>query len=173
MEKANSQLIEKNSRLSEVKDKVLILKKFKQQKYKDLKSSVNKDLLKEFEATTKNQLEEINQLRTIVKTYEEHNLKIVDLEKKIRLQKVKHEKELKEIENYYKEKITSLSNKINNKYNKNFNNPINNSNTNKSQTYSLSPIRDKYSSTIEEKDKKKTPNGQIIKNRVLPLFIFK
>ena len=46
----------------------------------------------------------------MVKTYEEHNLKIPELEKKLRSHKAKYEKEIKEIELFYKEKM-KLGNK--------------------------------------------------------------
>jgi hypothetical protein len=44
-----------------------------------------------------------------VKSYEEHNLKIPELEKKLRSQKSKFETELKNIDSFYKEKIKSLT----------------------------------------------------------------
>ena len=51
-------------------------------------------------------------MKKIIKTYEEHNLKIPELEKKIKLNKSKHEKELKDIEDYYKEKIKKQEEKL-------------------------------------------------------------
>jgi hypothetical protein len=52
-------------------------------------------------------------LQQITKTYEEHNLKIPELEKKLRSQKAKHEKEIKNIESFYKEKLKAYSQKLN------------------------------------------------------------
>jgi len=48
-----------------------------------------------------------------VKTYEEHNLKIPELEKKIRSQKTSYKKELKNMEVLHQEKMKSLDKKIN------------------------------------------------------------
>lgn len=55
---------------------------------------------------------EISHLQQLVKTYEEHNLKIPELEKKLRSQKTKFEKEIKNIEAFYKEKIKSFNKKL-------------------------------------------------------------
>ena len=51
---------------------------------------------------------EIEQLKTLVQTYEKHNLRIPLLEKKLKMQKI----ELNELDSYYKEKIRSYSKKI-------------------------------------------------------------
>jgi len=56
---------------------------------------------------------ELSQLKHLVKTYEEHNLKIPELEKKLRSQKTKYEKEIKTIESFYKDKIKAYSQKLN------------------------------------------------------------
>jgi len=56
---------------------------------------------------------ELSQLKHLVKTYEEHNLKIPELEKKLRSQKTKYEKEIKTIESFYKDKIKAYSHKLN------------------------------------------------------------
>jgi hypothetical protein len=48
-----------------------------------------------------------------MKTYEDHNLKIPELEKKLRCQKTKYEKEIKEIETFYKEKLKLYNKKFN------------------------------------------------------------
>jgi DUF438 domain-containing protein len=56
---------------------------------------------------------ELTQLQHLVKTYEEHNLKIPELEKKLRSQKAKYEKEIKTIETFYKEKLKAYSHKLN------------------------------------------------------------
>lgn len=55
----------------------------------------------------------VNNLKQILKSYEEQSLKMSDLEKKLRSQNVKHEKELKLIEDKYAEKIKILNRKIN------------------------------------------------------------
>lgn len=68
--------------------------------------------MENYEGEIKNYIKEISQLNQVIKTYEEHNKKIADVEKKIRILKVKHEKEIKEIEAYYKEKINYLTKKL-------------------------------------------------------------
>ncbi len=57
---------------------------------------------------------EISQLQKVVKTYEEHNLKIPELEKLVRTQKTTFEKEKQKIENFYKDKIKSYQKRIEN-----------------------------------------------------------
>ena len=48
-------------------------------------------------------------LKQLVQTYEEHNLKIPQLEKKLRTQKTKYEKEMKEMENDFQSQIAALN----------------------------------------------------------------
>jgi len=55
---------------------------------------------------------EIAQLQKVVKTYEDHNLKIPELEKVVRTQKTNFEKEKQSIENFYKEKIKSYQKRL-------------------------------------------------------------
>ncbi len=68
--------------------------------------------MENYEEEIKNYIREISELNQVIKTYEDHNKKISEVEKKIRILKVKHEKEIKEIEAYYKDKITYLSKKL-------------------------------------------------------------
>lgn len=91
--------------------------------------------MENYEGEITNYKKEIENLNKIIKTYEDHNLKIVDLEKKIRLIKVKHEKEIKEIEILYKEKINFMNKKIH-------------LNQGKSRT----PSKTRNNNTIEDKD---------------------
>ncbi len=79
---------------------------------KQLRPSSSKSKSENFDAEINNYKNEISHLNQLVKKYEEHNLKIPDLEKKIKMQKLKHEKELKDIEVYYKEKIKKYEEKI-------------------------------------------------------------
>ena len=51
-------------------------------------------------------------LKFLVKSYEERNLTITELEKKIRSQQTKFESEIKDIKSVYKEKIMHLKRKI-------------------------------------------------------------
>jgi predicted RNase H-like nuclease (RuvC/YqgF family) len=55
---------------------------------------------------------EILQNNQILKSYEENNLKMTELEKKLRMQNSKHEKDLKAIEEKYMDKIKSLQKKV-------------------------------------------------------------
>jgi predicted nucleic acid-binding Zn-ribbon protein len=55
---------------------------------------------------------EIQNLKHILKSYEDQALKLSDLEKKLRNQNTKHEKEMKTLEDKYKEKIKAFSNKL-------------------------------------------------------------
>jgi hypothetical protein len=50
---------------------------------------------------------ENNNLKLLIKSYEDRNNIIIDLEKKLRLQQARYEKDVKELENAYKEKIKS------------------------------------------------------------------
>ena len=54
----------------------------------------------------------VQNLNQILKSYEEQSLKMSDLEKKLRSQNIKHEKELRLIEDKYAEKIKILDRKI-------------------------------------------------------------
>jgi len=92
--------------------------------------------LENYEEDIKNYMKEIHQLNQVIKTYEDHNKKISDIEKKMRLLKAKHEKEIKDIEAYYKDKIVYLTKKL----------------TQKKISPSLTHSRDKSCKTIEEKD---------------------
>lgn len=56
--------------------------------------------------------DEIDRLLKLVNVYEEHNLKIPELEKKLKLLQAKYEKDMKELESIYKQKIKSLSRKL-------------------------------------------------------------
>lgn len=53
-------------------------------------------------------------MQKMIKTYEEHNLKIPELEKKLRNQKAKYDKDIKELESFYKEKLKLKEKKISN-----------------------------------------------------------
>jgi hypothetical protein len=55
---------------------------------------------------------EILNLKQIIKSYEDQALKLSDLEKKLRNQNTRHEKEMKEIEDKYKDKIKVFSKKL-------------------------------------------------------------
>jgi chromosome segregation ATPase len=55
---------------------------------------------------------QIADLSELVRTYEEHNLKIPQLEKKLRSQKAKYEGEIKTLDDSYKEKIAHLNKKF-------------------------------------------------------------
>ncbi len=55
---------------------------------------------------------EVSNYKHILKSYEDQNLKISDLEKKLRIINIKNEKDNKSIENIYDEKIRSLNQKI-------------------------------------------------------------
>lgn len=50
---------------------------------------------------------ENNNLKLLIKSYEERNNIIIDLEKKLRLQQARYEKEVKDLESAHKEKIKS------------------------------------------------------------------
>jgi len=50
---------------------------------------------------------ENNNLKLLIKSYEDRNNIIIDLEKKLRLQQARYEKDVKDLENAYKEKIKS------------------------------------------------------------------
>ena len=69
---------------------------------------------------------ENNNLKLLIKSYEDRNNIIIDLEKKLRLQQARYEKDVKELENAYKEKIKSYLrinlNKNNSNSKKNLNN---------------------------------------------------
>ncbi len=123
---------------------------------KKLKTASNKTTLENCEEEIKNYKEEINQLNQVVKTYEEHNKKICDVEKKIRIIKAKHEKEIKDIEAYYKDKIVYLTKKEKQKK------PYN-------LSYSLS--REKSSNTIENKELNKKQVRKILTFRFAILII--
>lgn len=77
-------------------------------------SSNNKTFPDSIENDFNNYKQEINHLNQLVKKYEEHNLKIPELEKKLKTQKLRHEKEIKDIESLYKEKIKKLEEKLKN-----------------------------------------------------------
>jgi len=55
----------------------------------------------------------INNLKQVLSSYEEKNLKSSDMEKKLRTTNIKHENEIKLLEENYSEKIRTLSKKIN------------------------------------------------------------
>ncbi len=55
---------------------------------------------------------EIQNLKHILKSYEDQAVKLSDLEKKLRNQNTRHEKEMKEIEEKYKDKIKIFSKKL-------------------------------------------------------------
>lgn len=55
---------------------------------------------------------EIANYKQILKSYEDQNLKISELEKKLRNQNIKNEKEIKSLESSYEDKIKSLNKKI-------------------------------------------------------------
>ena len=54
----------------------------------------------------------VENLKQILKSYEEQSMKMSDLEKKFRSQNIKHEKELKLIENKYADKVKILDKNI-------------------------------------------------------------
>jgi hypothetical protein len=84
--------------------------------YKNKNVSLNEKLneYKKLQNVKENQdlIGEIENLKYLVKSYEERNLNITDLEKKLRLQQSKHEKEIKEIEGKYKERLREMTKKI-------------------------------------------------------------
>lgn len=55
---------------------------------------------------------EVNNLKHILKSYEEQSVKISELEKKLRNQNTKHEKEMKRLEEKYKEKVKLFNKKL-------------------------------------------------------------
>jgi hypothetical protein len=55
---------------------------------------------------------EIESLRKVIKSYEQRNLKTSELEKIIRVQQSKHEKQIEDIETNFKEKIKYLNRKL-------------------------------------------------------------
>jgi hypothetical protein len=55
---------------------------------------------------------EIEHLSKLVKTYEEHNLKIPVLEKRLKTMKINFESEMRKMEEQYKEKISTLNLKV-------------------------------------------------------------
>lgn len=108
--------------------------KSKSPQLNNIKPSPNKVNLHNFENEINNYKNEINahkieidknkieilQLNKLIKTYEEHNLKIPELEKKNKTIKLKHQKEIKDIEEYYKERISKCEEKLNKNLNNNF-----------------------------------------------------
>ncbi len=80
---------------------IFLFKKSKKSEIKDKKEIEN--------ASLKN---EIQNLKQILKSYEDQALKMSELEKKYRNQTTKHEKDLKAVEEKYVEKIRSMSKKI-------------------------------------------------------------
>jgi hypothetical protein len=75
-----------------------------QQNYNDI-DNYNIVSNQEKEKEIKNNKIEIENLKKLVMSYEENNLKIIELENKINSNKLKYERELYEIEAYYKDKI--------------------------------------------------------------------
>jgi hypothetical protein len=59
-----------------------------------------------------NYKKQIDDLTAVVRTYEEHNLKIPILEKKLRAQKSKYESEIKALEESYKQKLDYMDKKL-------------------------------------------------------------
>jgi hypothetical protein len=57
---------------------------------------------------------EIKNLKQILKSYEDQNLKLTEMEKKLRSANAKHEKDMKSIEEKYKEKIKQFTQKLQN-----------------------------------------------------------
>jgi hypothetical protein len=55
---------------------------------------------------------EIAQLQKVVRTYEEHNLKIPELEKVVRAQKTTFEKEKLKLKNHYEEQIKTYQKRL-------------------------------------------------------------
>lgn len=107
--------------------------------------------MENYEEEIKNYVKEINQLNQVIKTYEDHNKKISDVEKKIRILKAKHEKEIKDIEAYYKDKITYLTKKLTQR---------------KPSNSPLIHGKDKSSKTIEDR-------GEFIKKSVIDYKYYK
>jgi hypothetical protein len=56
---------------------------------------------------------EVNNLKQILKSYEDQNIKLADMEKKLKNQNIKHEKLLRGVEEKYKERIKSYQSKLN------------------------------------------------------------
>ncbi len=56
--------------------------------------------------------QEVSNCKQILKSYEDQNLRLSELEKKLRNQNIKNEKEIKTLEANYMEKINSLNKKI-------------------------------------------------------------
>lgn len=55
---------------------------------------------------------EIQGLKHIIKSYDEQSVKLSELEKKLKIQNLNHNKEMKEAEDKYKNKILSFSKKL-------------------------------------------------------------
>jgi hypothetical protein len=55
---------------------------------------------------------EINNLKQVVKSYEDQNLKLAEMEKKLKNQNIKFDKQIKQIEDKYKERIKSYQDKL-------------------------------------------------------------
>jgi len=55
---------------------------------------------------------EVLNYKQILKSYEDQNLKISELEKKLRYQNIKNEKEIKTLESNYEQKINAFNKKV-------------------------------------------------------------
>jgi chromosome segregation ATPase len=78
-----------------------------------LQEQIQKNRAKDIDSDNVGYLrKQIDDLNALVKTYEEHNLKIPQLEKKLRSQKASYESEIKTLELNYKEKLAYLTKKL-------------------------------------------------------------
>jgi hypothetical protein len=101
----------------------------------------SKNTIENFEEEKKSYLKEINNLNKIIMTNEDQSLRVSEVEKKIKVQKIIFDRKIKELENFYKERISILNK-----------NPFrDNSNTSK-----ISYIKDneKYNKTEYQKNNK-------------------
>jgi len=72
---------------------------------KDLNRSKASESSEKKDTDIVNLKNEIHQLKQLLRSYEEQNFKMSEMEKKLRMQKAKHEKELKLMESKYNEVI--------------------------------------------------------------------
>jgi len=75
---------------------------------------------------------ELQNLKKILSTYEDQNSNIIELEKKLKLQKIKYTKKIKEIEDNYNIEIKELNKKIYLLENSEYSSTLNNNNNNNS-----------------------------------------
>jgi chromosome segregation ATPase len=132
-------------------------------KYKSLQEQLNQMKLTDSAASTTTNVDrkdkeikrltgEIDNYKSILSSYEQQNAKITDLEVKLRNTNIKHEKEIKSLEDKFKEEISYL-NKIITKYEEVFKTK-NISITSKQLNGGGFTHREKESNTQRDKEKK-------------------